>query len=726
MKTIVELPGINSQHYRNMKGGLFLLAACIISGLISCKHSDPDSLASINPGSYDGTWWNRTPVRLIQTNLPEIEGNMDRDAYVRSITDASANAVLFNTGGIVANYQTKLTYHWKNPNIGTGDLVADLIKRFHENGIKYIARFDFSKLDSSIAVKKPEWLYIGTNGEPQIFNGLYSACINGGYYQEYAFEILKEVISNYAVDGIFFNMMGYTGSTYSGTNHGICQCENCRKRFLACTGLKLPKYNNDPGIREYTEFQRVTSEELYIKITGFIKEQNPNLIIYNYNDIGTSWIASESGASMAPGADNIYHASINVKRILGSYKDRSPLNLIMGFQAIGYRNIMSSPNLLRTWLLEDILHGAQAGFVVVGTLVHYEDRRFIPAVGELYAFHKTNEKLFTNVQAVSKVALVQGWGGEFQGMIKMLSEEHIMYDVIIPSMLGSDRTPRMIDDYDVVILDDITDMSDDLITLLDNYVQNGGKLLVTGATSTNNEKGEPIGRIRLKSLGVKPEFEVFPQAQATYLKVSERDKAALGQEEFKDFTLMMMNSRFLKCKVRKDAQGYLRLLPSNMFGPAEKTYYSDSEITDYPGAVSYNYGKGSTVYIPWMIGSDYNLKGNYAQRALFLGSLKNILNAESALETDASPVIEMTHLANLNGAFEWVGMINHSGFLGNSFREPVIIHNTAIRMKPLKPVKEVRLLRSGLEMKFRQLADGWIECIVPRVGDFEIVLCIYR
>ena len=709
-----------------MNDKLCLLAGFVFLSLISCNHSDHNSLSSIDPGSYDRTWWNRTPIRLIQTNLPEIEGSMDIDAYVQSIIEASANVVLFNTGGIVANYQTKLHYHWKNPNIGTRDLVADLIKKLHDNGIKYIARFDFSKLDSSIAVQKPEWLFIGTHGKPQVFNGLYSACINGGYYQEYAFEILKEAIANYPLDGIFFNMMGYTGSTYAGTNHGICQCENCKKRFLAFTGLRLPKSNNDKGIKEYRQFQRVTSEELYNKITGFIKQQNPNLIIYNYNAIGTSWIASESGASMSPGIDNIYDATNNIKRILGSYKDRTPLNLIMGFQAIGYRNIMSSPNLLRTWSIENMLHGAPVSFVVVGTLVHYEDRKFIPIVNELFAFHKTYEKLFTNVQAVNEVALIQGSEEEYQGMMKLLSEEHIMYDVIIPAQLGSERTPRKLEDYDVLILDDITNMSDNLVTLLDNYVQNGGKLLVTGATSTNEGNGMPMNEIRLKSLGVEPEYEVFPQAQATYLKVSESDKQALGQKEFKDFTLMMMNSRFLKCKVKENAQGYLRLLPSNMFGPAEKTYYAESDITGFPGAIVYRYGKGKTVFIPWMIGSEYNSKGNYAQRALFLGSLNNILKIESDLETDASPVIEITHLANLNKAFEWVGLINHSGFLGNSVREPVIIQNTTIRLKSIKPVKEVRLMRSGLDLKFKQQSNGWIECLIPQIGDFEMMLCLYK
>ena len=592
-----------------MKTKITLFLVAVFFTTVSWSQTTRDPLSKIDPGRYDDTWWNRTPIRLIQTNLPEVEGSMDRDAYVKSIVDASANAVLFNTGGIVANYQTRLPYQWKNPNIGNEDLVADLIKRFHEKGIKYIARFDFSKLDSSIAAKKPEWLFISPSGEHQVFNGLVSACINGGYYQEYAFEILKEAIANYKIDGIFFNMMGYTGADYAGRNYGICQCENCQKRFLAYSGLKLPLNNNDPNINIYRKFQKETSEELYNRITSFIRQQNPNLVIYNYNAIGTSWIASESGASMSPAVDNIYHATDNVKRTLGSYKDRTPLNLIMGFQAIGYRNIGSSANLLRTWWLENMLHGAPVSLVVVGTLVHYEDRSFIPVANELFAFHKKNEKLFTNVQAVNNVALISGSGGEYQGMMKLLSEEHIMYDVILASEIGSNRAPRKIQEYDVLILDDIANMSDSLVILLDNYVKNGGKLLVTGGTSTNDNNGKPMNAIRLKSLGVQPDYEVFPQSQSTFLKVSEKDKLAFGQKEFKDFTLMMMYSKFLKLKIKENAIGYMRLLPNTRFGPAEKTYYSEKDITDFPGAVAYTYGKGETVYIPWMIGSEYNIKG---------------------------------------------------------------------------------------------------------------------
>ena len=126
-----------------------------------------------------------------------------------------------------------------------------------------------------------------------------------------------------------------------------------------------------------------------------------------------------------------------------------------------------------------------------------------------------------------------------------------------------------------------------------------------------------------------------------------------------------------------------------------------------------------------MLGSEYDAKGNYAHRAVFLGALNNLLQIDRTIETDASPMLEMTHLANLNNAFEWIGMINHSGFMGTSVREPISIHNTRVRFKPLKPVKKIRLLRSGINLKYSQ-NDGWIECSIPEISDFEMLLCIYR
>lgn len=133
---------------------------------------------------------------------------------------------------------------------------------------------------------------------------------------------------------------------------------------------------------------------------------------------------------------------------------------------------------------------------------------------------------------------------------------------------------------------------------------------------------------------------------------------------------------------------------------------------------------GNSVFIPWQIGLQYHFKGHYAHKALFVSALKNLLKVENSIVTDASPLIEMTRLSNRNGAFEWIGMLNHSGQIGASLLEPVSIYNTTIRFKPLKPVKKIKLLKSGTSLNFKQ-TNGWVECVVPKVADFEMLICLY-
>ncbi len=678
-----------------------------------------------DPGRYDNSWWNRAPYRLVQTNLREIDATMDTDAYVQSMVDASANVVLLNVGGIVANYPTKLPYQYRNPHM-KGDLVGTLVKKLHDKGIKVVGRFDFSKLNEDLASRKPEWLYVGTDGRTVNYNGQVHTCVNGGYQQEYSKEILQEAINAYPLDGVFFNMIGYTTSDYSGVNHGICQCENCRKRFNDSTGHALPLKADmsDPVFREYNAFKKATADKLFNEIRQHIKTLNPKLMINTYAEAGVDMIASESSASISEANEWNYSATDNVKRILGSYKDRAPGNLLIYFQDIGFRHTGTSPNLAKVWMLENMLHGAPLGFVVIGTLVNYEDRVFIPTLNDLYGFHKSNERLFTNLESVCNVALVRGPGDEYRGMIKLLSEEHILFDIIEPSVLGTERTPKKLEQYDALILPGVESMDDRLVSVIDGYVKNGGRIITTGAASTRDASGKPLNSIRLKALGVRSSYEIFRRAKSTYLKVFDRDKKQLGEAEFEDFSIMMMYSDFLKCAPNGTATGLLKLVPETMFGPPEKSYYTDGNLTDVPGVIVNAFGKGKSVFIPWQLGSQYYSKGNYMHRALFLGALRNILNLDRTIITNASPLIEMSHLGNRNHSFEWIGLINHSGQVGGSYREPIPIHDVAIRFRSLGPVKEMWLMRSGRRLEFKE-TNGWVECVVPRVDDFEMVVCGY-
>ena len=695
---------------------LFLFLSCNRpGGLYELSVEDSDI--------YEASWYNQAPLRFIQTNLNEKDALMDVDKYIKSIIDANANMIVFNVGGIRAFYPTELPFHLRNPYLN-GDLVSEVLEKCRNNGIRFVARFDMSKINESIASQKPEWLYVGMHGKNVNYNGEVHTCINGGYQQEYVFEILKEAISRYPFDAVFFNMGGYTTSDYSQVNHGICQCENCRRRFRDSTGLALPVRpdNNDPVYRKYREFQSSTTTELDLRVKEFIKSLDPDIVFQHREG---EMVRSESGTAFTSGSDWNYHATENVKRILNSHKNQVPNDTYNYLMGMDYRHTATSPNIGRIYLAEQMLNGGGPGIYFIGRIETQPDRVFLNEMREIYGFHKTNEKLFTNVRSLARVGLIMGAAQEFRGIMKMLIEEHIMYDLIQPRALVNDRIPRKLEEYDALIISNITEMDKSLTSIINNYVAQGGKLIVTGFTGLDDRNNVSGNKTWLDLIGIQPEFELLTQPRSTYLMLTENDRIDLGRKEFEDFDLIMMNSRFAKCQTTENAKGYLRLLPNTMHGPPEKCYFTDDEVTGFPGLIYNEFGNGRVVFIPWLIGSQYSWKGNNGQRTLFLAALRNLLDVESQLITNASPLIEMTHLGNLDGVFEWLGLINHSGQIGDVFREPVTICNTAISFKPSKPVKSVHLVRSGERLKFKTKGER-IEFVVPELDDFEMVLCLYR
>ena len=78
-------------------------------------------------------WWKQKPMRMIQTNLREIDAGLDVDEYIQKLKEFSADVVLFNVGGIVANYPTKLPFHYRNPYLND-DLVGKVLNRVKQEG----------------------------------------------------------------------------------------------------------------------------------------------------------------------------------------------------------------------------------------------------------------------------------------------------------------------------------------------------------------------------------------------------------------------------------------------------------------------------------------------------------------------------------------------------------------------------------------------------------------
>ena len=697
------------------KSALLVLGTLLLAGAASAQQK----------------WWLEKPVRLIQTNLREIDArDFDVEIYASKAKEFSANTVLINVGGIVANYPTELEYHYRNPYLKS-DMIGDVVKRLHEEGIRVIGRFDFSKINEKFAAQHPEWLYQSVKGEFVNYNGQVHTCVNGGYQQDYLFKILGEAINRYALDGIFFNMIGYQVRDYSYNYHGICQSDACRLRFREWSGgLNLPvkEDTDDPVFRKYQEFRRLTSDELFLRVNEFIKSKRKDIAICTYTDAGVDLIRSESGSHLRDGVPAWnFHSTDNVKRGLGSYREKQAANTAVHFVDIPFRHSSVSAHLTGMRLIENMLSGGALDYYLIGRLDNQDDRVALGTVRDIFRFHKENERWFTALRSPARVLLVHGEGratSEYQGFIRILTAGHIVFDIMDSDRLESRDTPRPLEDYQLVILPDVANLSDPACLRLDDYVAAGGAVLATGETSTNDERGNPRNRFRLRAAGVEPEYEIHKRAAGTYLRIFPEDKETLKDPSFEDLDIVYVLGDFLKHKLRPGAHGYLGLIPAAMYGPPEKCYYT--EVTRIPGLIANQHGKGMFAYFPWPIGRHYDYRSHHGHRMLVMAAIQNLLRLRPDVVVDTAPLVEVFHQESADGAFDWIGLANHSGQLGTAFHAPIPIRDIAIRLRPKKPVKSVRLLKGARSLEFASPIDGWIRFTVPELDAFEAVLVEYE
>ena len=105
----------------------------------------------VTSAAAEPRWWMDEPVRLLQRNLRETDSTLDAQRLVRQVAEFPANALLFNMGGIVAHYPTRVDFHYPSPHLPPGrDLFGDVLQAAHRRGIRVIGRFDLSKTQKPV------------------------------------------------------------------------------------------------------------------------------------------------------------------------------------------------------------------------------------------------------------------------------------------------------------------------------------------------------------------------------------------------------------------------------------------------------------------------------------------------------------------------------------------------------------------------------------------------
>lgn len=638
-------------------------------------------------------WWETTPWRMIQTNLPEHEmAGLDPQAYAKSLKDFGATVANVNAAGIAASYDTALDFHPRSEGLDSG-ILRRMVDACHAEGIRVIARTDFSRIRRDVFERHPDWAARLADGSVLDYNGYVSVCPNSEYRQERVFEILRELFETHPFDGLFCNMSGAFLTDYNGRFYGVCQCSTCRAKYKEQTGKEAPNPADprDPALREYAAFQLRCNAQHKAKLTAFVKQLNPELAV-NGVDFLRSETAAEYGAPNWP-----YKASSNSRIAAGPLRGRPSDNASVDYIGFRHRFLSVSPALmaLRQW--QNLANSGCLSLYIVGRLDNHPDTSGFAPTRRVFQFHKQHEALFSGLTSGAETVLVQtgDWqrmDDEAKGWVRILTESHIPFDEVPLTAL---HDSAMLEGKRLVILPDAARLTEAQAKTVDAFAENGGVVLATGSTALGR------GSAPLACLGVGQVRETRKGLRASMLEIRPEDRPLFprcAETPYIDF-----GEEIVCAEPAPGASACLRLIPEHPFGPPECCRVAPAE--DVPGLLVSPFGKGRGVYLPWRGGALYQREG-YANPLRFLQDVLFRVCGMPELAPGLTPMAELT-LSRKDGVLV-VQLVNTTGCFANSFFDPV-------------PLREVQIVLPGVRGTASTLCGGAV-CAEEEDGTLKLTL----
>ncbi|MCC7176230.1 MAG: hypothetical protein IT159_13650 [Bryobacterales bacterium] len=645
----------------------------------------PAGAAAQSTAAQTAGWWMEEPFRLLQTNLRETDTALDPQKLVQQVADFPANVLLFGMGGIVAHHPTQVDFHYPSRYLPPGrDTFGEVLKAAHARGIRVIGRFDLSKTQKPVYDAHPEWFFVRGNGEPVMYNGLYSTCINGGYYRGQAMKILAEALDRYDVDGLFFNMFGNPSSDYSGNPTGHCHCDSCKRRFQERFGRPLPSVPD----ADYRRFLEDSAFEVARSIADLIHSRRPRAGFFTYLQEHVDGIMSESNTSLDRTMPWPYASSDNVNRGRNSQPGKMAVDLSIGFVAISNRFVTVPPAEIQLRAWQNMAHGGGPTFVALGTL-DQEDMTGINAARPVFRWHAEHADLYAGQESAARVLLLPAQGrrgNDYRGFFRILSEQHIPFAVSANMARLRDRP------WDLVIAPKGAPPE------LDAYVRQGGRLLLAGS----GDPGLALGNIVRR----------WTDTQSAYFRI--RDHAIFPS--LKDTQLVFLAGEYLE--LEPTGKPLLTLVPPSMFGPPEKVHLDQAD-TDKPGLVLCDYGRGKVAYLPWNVGDLYYQHSSEGHARLVADLIDHLLPEGRQLRTSAHPLVEITLMRQPKRNRTIVHLVNVSGHFSTGFFPPVGMRD--IRIEVAGAFRRARSARLDMSLPVRS-AGGYTGFSLPQLGAYDAVV----
>ncbi|MBI3280485.1 MAG: beta-galactosidase [Acidobacteria bacterium] len=710
--------------------------------------------------------WYRRCYRWGQTNITEKDPARYDIGWWRGYWKRTrVQGIIVNAGGIVAYYPSRFPLHKRAEFLGDRDLFGDLTRAAHEDGLAVLARMDCNRTAEDFYRAHPDWFARNAQGEPYRAADKYVTCIFSNYYQEYIPGVLREIAERYKPEG-------FTDNSWAGLGRSsICYCGNCTTSFRAANGKDLPRRHDwgDPVFRQWIEWnyaRRLEIWDLYNRTTQAS------------GGADCVWAGMNSGSvsSQARSFRDLKEVARRAHILMLDHQRRSDTGLfqqntdtgklvhgLMGWDKIApesmamyqsggtnFRVAAKPAAEARMWMIAGFAGGISPWWHHVGA--YHEDRRAYKTAEPVMRWHEANERYLGNRTPVAAIGVV--WSqrntdffgrdnseelvdAPYRGMVQALVRARIPY---IP--VNADHVGREGPGLAALVLPNVGAMSPEQASAVRRFVEGGGGLLATGASTLYDHNGDPQRDFALADLFGAHIESWRPGSgrgsQHTYLRLSPElrarvdgpkagdEPAPAGQRHavlrgFDETDLLPYGGALEALRVDPDAIVPLTFVSPFPVYPPE-TAWMRAPKTNIPGLVLRE-GRGRVAYLPADIDRRYGRENLPDHGDLLANLLRWVAKDNIPLAVEGRGLIDcnlyrqpgrvILHLVNLTSAGTWRAPID----------ELIPVGPLAVRVRVPRDVaaKQARFAVSGAARPI-SVKDGWVTFEVPSVLDHEMVV----
>ena len=507
-----------------------------------------------------------------------------------------------------------------------GDYLQEVTAAAHKVGMRVLARMDVSKSFPELLEAHPDWFRRDPDGRVPRHWDMLTTCPTGPFWHDYNYRVVEELLRRYAIDGLFYNAYNYLR----------CYCERCRLQFRNEKGYELPHQEdwNDPAWRAYVQYRYEQHAEYTRKLAAFIDECSPGAVLTVDTNITTDRYKGirESGWSVPdlarvtgcitseafnftdrPHPKWLYWAGEEVK--IGRHFQQTCIILNYSKSIWSRRSAQPAAQIAYD-LMQVAAAGGSPAVAFSGTFQQH-DRTSMDAVRETMRFLARHEREYKGMQPVAEAGLVysqrtadfygqeepaERWQSHYRGMYEMLAECHIPFTVLHEGALTEEHLRPL----KWLLLPNIALLNDEEAEVIDRFVREGGSLILTYETGLYEEDGRRISNGANRLDCVQRIVRTDKPTTGTYLYIKDRARySRLGPTD-----LFMLEDGFHKTSPMPGASNrttdLYRVPPVRNTTP-EYAYWE--QVTDDPGLIRTNYGKGTVFDLPWCIDKLYHKFG---------------------------------------------------------------------------------------------------------------------